>query len=59
MATLVIDNSFWSKPGQLNNSLIVLILNYHLPDQIEKLLPQGSDCMLLLEEKPPGACHSP
>ena len=49
MATTVVDNSFWSKAGQPDDNLIVLILNYHLPDQIEKLLMQGFDCMMLLK----------
>lgn len=37
-----IDNRFWHQTDQPVTKLVVLVLNYHLPRQIKKLLHQGT-----------------
>ena len=41
MPVNIVDNSFWTENYQSNNMLLALILNYTLPDQVEKLLSRG------------------
>lgn len=58
MAVNNIDNSFWGDSGQPANTLIALILNYHLPEQIEQVLQQGLAAFCYLQHSRQHLCTS-
>ena len=58
MAVNNIDNSFWRVSAQPVNSLIAVILNYHLPEQIDQVLKQGLAACCYLQRSGQHFCTS-